>query len=131
MDGAVYVVTKNYAGHSKVLRYQPPFDPATTRVLEVVVDDLPFNPSSATPNDRLATAADISPTGREILIKTYNQTYLWRRASGQSVADALRQSRCQVTHPGGSEAIAFSADESRYYSLTEGSGSLLYQVPRL
>lgn len=129
-NGDTYILTKNFQGHSKLYLYRAPLNAATTKTLEEVVSDIPFNPSSSVDNDRLAVSADIRADGREIIVKTYNQTYIWLRAEGQSVASAMQGTRCAVTNPGGSEAIAFAADGMGYYSLTEGAGSALQYVPR-
>jgi len=129
-NGDAYVLTKNFQGHSKLYLYRAPLNASVTKTLEEVVSDIPFNPSSSVDNDRLAVGADIRADGREIIVKTYNQTYIWLRAAGQTVASAMQGTRCQVTNPGGSEAVGFSADGLGYYSLTEGAGSALQYVPR-
>lgn len=125
--GDVYVLTKSYS--PKLFVYRAPLNASATKTLEHVID-ISFNPTSTVPNDKLPTAADMSPSGDEIVMKTYNQTYLWKRSAGQSVKDALLGTRCDVPYPGGSEAIAFSADGRDLYSLSEGSGSPLYFVAR-
>lgn len=129
LDGTVYVVTKSYQGTSKVFRYPPPLNASVIATLEFIAD-VAFNVASTVPNDRQATGGSISPAGDEIVIKTYNQTYLWKRQAGQSLGAALQGSRCELPTPGGSEAIAFSADGNRLYSLSEGQGSNLKYLQR-
>ncbi len=124
--GDVYILTKSYDPSLYV--YRAPLK-VGAHTLEKVLD-IKFNPTSTVPNDKLPTAGDMSADGRQIVIKTYNQTYFWNRASGQSVKDALLGTRCQLPSPGGSEAIAFSPDGRDLYSLSEGSGSPLYMLKR-
>ncbi len=67
------------------------------------------------------TAADISPSGDEILIKNLLSVFYWDRKAGESVVQALsRESVLQPyqAEPQG-EAIAFSVDGRGYYTLSE------------
>ena len=65
---------------------------------------------------------DISPDGKEVLLKSYVQVFYWRRDNGQiSLVDLLQtepQPLPYVPEPQG-EAIAFAADSSGYYTLSE------------
>lgn len=64
---------------------------------------------------------DISPDGREVLLRTYEGVYYWSRPEGVSLADALRSPGAAVRYepePQG-EAIAFSLDGTGFYTLSE------------
>lgn len=65
-------------------------------------------------------AADISPSGKEILIKDYKNVYHWFRSEG-SLYENLKTTPnrlAYVAEPQG-EAIAWSTDGSSYFTLSE------------
>jgi hypothetical protein len=72
---------------------------------------------------RQVTAGDISTDGLEILLKTYDGIYYWKRLPGQSVPDALRQPGTELSYerePQG-ESIAWALDGSGFYTLSENA----------
>jgi hypothetical protein len=72
---------------------------------------------------RGVVAGDISPDGREILLKTYDNIYYWRRLARQSVADALQAPAIELAYlpePQG-ESIAWAVDGSGFYTLGENA----------
>ena len=80
-----------------------------------------------------AVGGDIAPSGLEVLLKTYVEVYYWKRAS---IAEALfarsPETLPYVPEPQG-EAIAWAADESGYFTLSEEARSIpatLYFYPR-
>ncbi len=80
-----------------------------------------------------AVGGDISPSGREILIKKKNVIYYWQREPGQTIAEALKNPISNVPYieePQG-EAVCWAADSSGYYTLSEGLHPHLYFYPRL
>jgi hypothetical protein len=82
------------------------------------------------------TAGDISPSGREILIKAYNTIKYWQRKPGQSIWETLQGEARRLPYepePQG-EAIAWASSEEGYYTLSEerdGIPAFLYFYPRL
>ncbi len=80
-------------------------------------------------------AGDISRDGSEILLKSYEAIYYWKRSVGQSIPDALAMTPTELAYeqePLG-EAIAWANDGSCYYTLGEngkGERSRLYRYPR-
>ncbi|MEJ7643252.1 MAG: hypothetical protein WKF87_01540 [Chryseolinea sp.] len=86
-------------------------------------------------NLRTITSAAISSTGNEILIKNYRHIYYWKNIDSLSVLDVLKQLPVEVPYevePQG-EAIAWSADDSGFYTLSEkdkGKKSYLYFYQR-
>lgn len=87
-----------------------------------VADTLTAEPVHTLPI-RGVVAGDISPDGREILLKTYENIYYWRRLAGQSVADALQAPAIELAYipePQG-ESIAWAVDGSGFYTLGENA----------
>jgi len=120
--GDVFVITKDYVlGESKVFRYpavQQDDDKSFTLELVATVDFAPAGLILA----RATTGGDISVNGDEIVIRTYAVAWLWERAKGQSVGDALTAPPCTVTLPDETqgEAIAFTADGHDLITTSEG-----------
>lgn len=118
-NGDIYIVTKR---EMPVTVYRLPFPQATgdTLVAEKY-GTLPFT---------WAVAGDISPDGREILIKTYDQVFLWTRAEGERMRDAFLRPPHRlhyVPEPQG-EAIAFATDGSGYFTVSEVRNGVLPKV---
>lgn len=121
----LYVVTKR---DSNVIVFRAPYPQSTTEKFEVEqVGKLPFT---------MAVAGDISARGDEILIKTYDSVYYWKRGAGETVAQTLTRMPQRVPYilePQG-EAVAWKADGEGYYTLSEefmGLAAHLYFYPRL
>jgi hypothetical protein len=77
----------------------------------------------------LPTGGDISPNGSLIAIRSYGAVWVWDRAEGESVADALARAPCEapsVLELQG-EAIAFDADGRGYTTLSEGASPPLHR----
>lgn len=131
VDDSVYVVTKHGYGYTQVFRKAAPHVAGTSTLEEVAIlefDEAPLRSGDGT-GGLLATAADISSAGDEIIIKTYASTFLWRRAPGMSIADALATEPCAVTTSDG-ETVAFTADGGGYIMTTESTGADLYFAER-
>jgi hypothetical protein len=119
--GEVFIVVKDGSGVSPVFRAAAPLATGVTITLEQV-SELRFG-AGMLPGDTTTTGGDISPSGDEILIRTYDSAYLWRRSSGVSVAEALATEPCRVplATEGQGEAIGFATDGGGYFSTSEGS----------
>jgi hypothetical protein len=86
--------------------------------------------SFATPS-----AGDISPTGREILIRNEDTALLYQRGENQTVAQALAGNPIVAKVIGtpteaNGEAIAFDANGNGYFTISEGSNPRLYYFHR-
>ncbi len=70
----------------------------------------------------IATGGDIADDGREVLIRTYTNVFYWRRAAGESVAQALTRKALKTLpyefEPQG-EAVCFDRAMGGYYTLSE------------
>jgi hypothetical protein len=81
------------------------------------------------------SGGDISPTGREILIRNEDRVRLYQRSEGQSVIQALLGTPIVVpvvgtpTEPNG-EGIAFDRAGNHYYTISEGRDPTLYYFHR-
>lgn len=105
----VYIVTKSSSGSSRVFRDAAPHVAGATKTL-VQVGTYTF-PSADGANPQ-TTGGDISPDGREIIVRTYNRVYMWHRSSGASVGSAFGKTACSykiITEPQG-ESACFSQD---------------------
>ncbi|MGH7492670.1 MAG: hypothetical protein ACREOO_09775 [bacterium] len=106
----LYVVSKREA-NVRVYRATFPQSTSETIMLEHVTN-LPFGG---------AVAGDISRAGDEILIKTYDAVYYWKRGPEQSMAQALSQAPARVpyvTEPQG-EAVCWHPEGRGYYTMSE------------
>ncbi|WP_215224480.1 hypothetical protein [Echinicola shivajiensis] len=83
----------------------------------------------------MSVGGDISPDGKEIIIKNYWVIYHWERKEGESLVDALSRKPVQLPYspePQG-EALTFGKDGGSYFTLSEkrfGIKPVLYQYYR-
>ena len=111
--GDLYIVAKVWKGEAGVYRYPAPHNPGEPYVLEALAP-IPFE---------LATAGDISPSGDYLIIRSYVHARAWPRAPGETIAEAFAIDPCEIpltAEPQG-ETIAFTADGTGYYTLSEGA----------
>jgi len=71
------------------------------------------------------TAASISPSGDEILLRTYTQLFYFKRKPGQTVRQALwlKPVKVAVADEPQGEAVAWALDGSGYFTLSEKPNS--------
>lgn len=118
----LYLISKR---ESPVLVYELTYPYERDTLDAVIVGTLPLIQ---------VVAADISADGTEILIKTYESIYYWKRDKQESVASALKKPYTELAYepePQG-EAVAWATDGSGYYTLGENKGkrSRLYFYKR-
>jgi hypothetical protein len=116
--GDLYLITKEDAGVSRVFVARAPVG---TTVTVTEVGTIAFGTDTA-PGSVQSTAGDIAPDGRSVLVRTYTSALLWPRDRDQDLAEALSApaiSAPTVVERQG-EAIAFAADGSGYYTISEG-----------
>ncbi len=105
------VVVSKRETHSKIFELAYPYSKDDVNVL-IEKGELPF---------RNAVAGDVSRDGSEILLKTYDEIFLWRRTGNESIADVLLRDSVRIPYqrePQG-EAIAWSKDGHAFYTLSE------------
>ncbi len=79
---------------------------------------------------------DISPSGDELLLKTYGHVYYWQRSAAQPLREVFAQRPIRVPYipePQG-EAVCWEANGSGYFTTSEEFASLpahLFYYPRL
>ncbi|MES2377752.1 MAG: hypothetical protein V4553_14295 [Bacteroidota bacterium] len=74
------------------------------------------------------TAADISKDGKQVLVKSYEKVYYWKRDGAEPIWKTLQRKpeepNYQQEKQG--EAIGFAADGKGYYTISEGIFSPIY-----
>jgi hypothetical protein len=116
VSGALAVVTKSFAGESRVYVAARPSAGATTLLRRRA--RLSLGAGEA------VTAGDVSADGRTIVLRTYGRAYVWRRRAGESIAAALARRPCSprvdLFAEGQGEALALSAHGGAFYTVPEG-----------
>ena len=118
VTGDLFLVTKDSSGTSKLFRKAAPHVESTTELELMHTLDFANAPLSGS----LTTAASIHPDGSQIVVRTYRQQgYLWPRAEGQTVTEAMQAIPCEITLPmePQSESVAFSVDGSSLFTVSE------------
>ncbi len=128
----LYVITKR---STEVAIYRAAAPQSTTEVIVMEREStlslarVPLAPAAG----QGAVGGDIAPSGLEVLLKTYVEVYYWKRASGaESLFAHPSVTLPYVPEPQG-EAIAWAADGSGYFTLSEEAPSIpatLYFYPR-
>jgi hypothetical protein len=80
------------------------------------------------------SAGSISPDGKWLLLRQEANGWLWPRATGQTVAEAISGEPIAVPVRGenqgpNGEAITFSADGTSYFTVSEGKNQAIYEFP--
>lgn len=125
----LYIITKR---EEKVGVYRAPFPQPFSLHAETVT----ILERVATLDLTWVTAADISPSGLEILVKTYTGMYYWNRSPNQAIWQTLAtkpQIVPYIMEPQG-EAVGWAADGSGYFTLSEVTQDItpmIYFYPRV
>ena len=118
-SGDLFIVTKTLSsGPSGIYRLATPGVPADPLTLTAVGSlSLPSAPFAGS----TVTGGDISPSGDEILLRTYFTAFAWRRGPAQSVAGAFSGTRCPVpiALETQGEAIAYRRNGNAYLTTSE------------
>jgi len=72
---------------------------------------------------------DISPSGLGLLVKSYDMMYYWRRPNHETSFFESEPRIVPYKQERQGETVAWAADESGYFTLSEGSGQVLYFYP--
>ncbi|MGZ3755247.1 MAG: hypothetical protein ACXVAY_13730 [Mucilaginibacter sp.] len=74
------------------------------------------------------TAGDISKDGRQILLKSYEKVYYWKRKANEPIWETMQEKPKELKYQPEKqgEAIGFTKDGSGYYTTSEGIFSPLY-----
>ena len=129
----LYVITKR---STQVGVYRTAFPPSTTAVndLEPVMQLALARVPDASSGGQGAVAGDISPSGLEVLIKTYDRVYYWSRDSTAAPLFATTPVTLPYDVEPQGEAIGWAGDGNGYFTISEEARSIpatLYFYPRL
>ncbi len=131
ISGALYVLTKEWDGLSKLFRYAPPFDPDERANLQLAatIDHADL----INPIGNLSTGGDIAPDGSLIAIRTYNTAWAWRRVPGQTIGQAVTTERCalETLDERQGEALGFTSDGGAYVTISEDPNPRIYRFQLL
>ena len=124
-DGALYIVTKEEEGPSRLYR-APSLRTGESTQLEYLGDVA--LPRSMAPGSHLVTAGDVAPDGRAILLRTYSTAFLYRRTTGTPLPGALAGSACPVplALELQGEVIGFGGEDGRYLTTSEKRGQPIW-----
>jgi hypothetical protein len=124
--GDLYLVTKELNGQSLVYVAEAPLEAGASIMLRSVAK-LHFG-AAPLAGDPLATGGDISPLGDAILLRSYDTAFFWPRQAAQTVAQALAEKPIIVplVQEEQGESIAFAADASAYFTISEGTSQSLH-----
>lgn len=126
--GELVILTKVMFGAPRVFRAGP------TLVSETLLtEEEPLDFEAIGIDDGLyATGGAVSPDGRFVVVRGYGNAYLWQRDPERPLHEAFRSRACRVplaSEPQG-EAIAFAADGSGYFTLSEKRAQPLFFFAR-
>jgi hypothetical protein len=67
------------------------------------------------------TSGDISPDGKEVVLKDYGQIFYWKKTGNETISQLLKKTPVKLPYNGEpkGEAICFGADGSGYYTTSE------------
>jgi len=116
----LYIVTKR---EKKVQVYPIPY-PQNYEEKIIITKSTVFLPF------RLANGGDISPDGKEILIKNLDTVYYWNLQEGETILDALARegTRLPYTREPQGEAIAWMRDGSGYLTVSEEKNDITPKI---
>lgn len=123
--GDVYIVTKEVLGESVVFFAAAPAH--GDRLELVAVDSLSFG-SAALLGGRLITGGDVAPDGGQVILRSYDRAFVFRRWPGSPLATSFATEPCRVpiaAEPQG-EAVAFTPDGRGYVTVSEGPRPAIY-----
>ena len=140
LSGDLVIVTKEIAtGNAGIYSASPEAwrNGTATMVKVGEIEKARLTPAAAAPEEAsalvrgvgyLPTGGDVSRDGALIAIRTYASVFIWPRAEGQSIAEALAGVPCEapsaIEQQG--EAIAFNVEGDGYFTVSEGANPPVY-----
>jgi hypothetical protein len=115
-SGELFVVTKELSGNAPVFRAPAGLaDGSTTTLTQVATLSLGLFGA--------VTAADATPAGDVVALRTYFSVVLYPRPNGSPLADAFAQPSCNgaVASEAQGEALGFTRDGRGYVTASEGA----------
>lgn len=126
VNSDIYVVTKDgFTRPNTVYRLPGPHQATVVRELEKIVPVF-----AGVGLDIAITAADISPDGKHIMIRSLRSLSHWTRAPGVSIADTLiGTTPCDALLGTENKGESVTLTNAGYYTVSEGLGTPLYYAP--
>ena len=125
VDGDLLVVTKDWrrTGAAAVFRAPAELVDGSTTVLEAV-GSVPLDPGT------LVTAADVTPDGSLVALRSYGAVHLYRRPTGEPLWSAFETVPCEGPVPTElqGESLGFAPDGSWYLTVSEGQHATLHRT---
>lgn len=125
VSGDLVVVTKDWqrTGVSQVFRASADAAAGSTTTLELV-GSVPLEPGT------LVTAADTSPDGAVVALRSYGAVHLYERPAGEPLWAAFETVPCEGPSPGEiqGESLGFDLDGASYLTVSEGAGQVLHRT---
>lgn len=124
MSGDIFVVTKDHRNARVYTCSANDLKEKATEQLKLV----------GTLDLRKVSGGAIARDGSRIILRREDQGWLWNRARGESIADALKRHpkkiavRDQSQGPNG-EAVAFSPAGTSYFTVSEGKNQTICEFP--
>ena len=117
----LYIFTKRDS-RTRIYKARYPFDATKTTTLEKVAQ-LPFSG---------VVGGDISADGKNIVLKTYLQTFLWERNDAETIVSAFSRPPKMLPYKfeKQGEAFCWSTNAQRYYTISEGKNEPIYMGSR-
>jgi hypothetical protein len=117
----IYIIAKREL-FSKVYRAGFPQSTAGQTQMEAVTT-LPWG---------FATGGDVSPDGREVIVRSMGNAALWTRPAGEPLWHAFsgKQTHLPLAQEPQGEAICFNSQGLGYFTISEGVRPTLYYFPR-
>ncbi len=117
----MYIFTKRDS-RTRVYKAKFPFDATKTTTLEKVAQ-IPYSGF---------VGGDISSDGKNIVLKTYAQVFLWERNAGETIVSALSRQPKLLPYKNEKqgESICWSRDAKRYYTVSEGTNEPIFMGSR-
>jgi hypothetical protein len=126
VDGDLIVITKDWTLRGEPSVYRASGDVADGST--VVLQKVGVVPGSL---GSLVTAADVSPDGSVVGIRTYEAVRLYRRPTGEPLWAAFESTPCEGPTPRPEtqgEALGFAADGASYVTVSEGTNPVLHRT---
>jgi hypothetical protein len=130
LSGDLVIVTKDLLGNSRALTAAAADlvagTPLTLTDAGAVTIDPSLGGSLVGLPSTMITAADVTPDGRWVLVRTYQAVLAFERPDGEPLVAAFESTPCTVpsaTEPQG-EAIAVTSDGSAYLTASEVLGAI-------
>lgn len=129
-SGEIFLITKNLSGPS-FLYSAGAISAPTESPIELRpaagCDGTP-RPLSFAGGSPIVTGADLTVTGRAVLVRAYSGAFLFERGPTESVFDALARTACElpIADERQGETIAATADGTGYFTVSEGKGEEIH-----